>query len=165
MCNNFAYSQTENCNFFSEFKKFYSDNNIKIEYIIPSSPVISTSRNSFISVGVIKFKDNRNSKTKNMGTFWSFNNLIDFSEVFLFYYEFDKEGKIVGISQFFIPSKNNTTSISVEGITKYNDKIIVSYCENSSVCKILVDEEYNILENVIVKCDSLSIDNGFAFLQ
>lgn len=163
LCTNPFIEKIEACEFFTDFKKYYSDMGVGIDYIIPSSPSIKI-KESFISVGMIKFKDFASRKSN--ADLNHFNNLISYSDTFLFFYKFSMQsGRILGISPFFIPFKRRLSSISAGGLTEYGDKIIMSYCENNSECKFLSYNSDELLQKVIVDHNKLPNDHAFAFLK
>jgi hypothetical protein len=135
----------QTCNLFDKLREKFDDNGAFIQYIHPSSPAISYSKNhnveTYIAVGVIEFDENSVPQPNN--NFLNnnyYNNFIALSKKFMFIYEFNYNGEIVACSDFFIPcnKQNSDNYLSSFGITQYNFDYLISYSDKFlNSCKLL----------------------------
>lgn len=141
---------TDDRKVYGEYEKSYN-NIFPILNISVSTPSIPRrgNKNKYIGVGHIKYLNNpdfvERHRESPLGSFY-FKNLNKIKhqthDYLMFIYEFDpKSGKLLSISDMFIPENTNYMLCFPTGLAYKDDKLMIFYGDHDSTCNILMFED------------------------
>lgn len=157
-------------NILVRLEKYYKH----IAYISTSTPALQNSYGEYIGVGHLKYKYNDIYKLDSNTPLYKFHKTIrgkilhPLYVYVMFFYSFkflDKNISINRISKFYLNGGDTDYAlIFPSGLTKNNDKWIVSYGDGDSKCKLLIYSEDEINSLLIYNNDNNSSDIMFDYI-
>lgn len=140
----------ESGNYYEALERYYNRvlGDDKYVFVSVTTPAIQNPEGNYVGVGHIKYKttvlrDTPGAREGNIYRFYNQTQGLDRHPVYdylMFFYEFDPEnGRLVSVSDAFIPSETTYSLSFPSGITMYNGKyVIVTYGDHDSQCKMII---------------------------